>query len=317
MRKMKTVLAAAAALFMVSALNVQASTASFLAFGDSLVDSGNRKIVTEATGADWPDNIYPGGNFTNGASWATQLGLTPSLAGGTNFAYGGARTIQNDDPWPELLKQIRTFRQSGVQVGANTKAAIWVGGNDFLALGADATPSDVARTINRVVFKIAKGVSKLYESGVGTVLVLGLPDLGILPQFSGNAASSAQASFISQNFNAALSGTLSALNAGLPGSDVRYFDTPGFFADIIAGLPPELVSVPCLADLAGCAANPTNYAIYDDTHPSGWVHTLLAQAIAEELELTVSEVPLPATAPLLLAALGGLGLWVRRRKSHA
>ena len=64
-------------------------------FGDSLSDTGN---VYLATGGTLPGTPYFPGRFSNGPIWidylARSLGLpiTPSLAGGTNFAYGGADT---------------------------------------------------------------------------------------------------------------------------------------------------------------------------------------------------------------------------------
>src|SRR5580698_7197049 len=66
------------------------------AFGDSLSDVGNAFIAT--SGAE-PASPYFNHQFSNGNVWvqglATGLGLaplTPSLAGGTDYAVGSAQT---------------------------------------------------------------------------------------------------------------------------------------------------------------------------------------------------------------------------------
>ncbi|HET6184316.1 MAG TPA: SGNH/GDSL hydrolase family protein [Acetobacteraceae bacterium] len=67
------------------------------AFGDSLTDAGNVSLATLGTVPVSPP--YVSGHFTNGPVWAQDgaqdLGMPapqPSLAGGTDFAYGGAQT---------------------------------------------------------------------------------------------------------------------------------------------------------------------------------------------------------------------------------
>ena len=65
-------------------------------FGDSLSDAGN---VYAATGNKFPPAPYSAGRFSNGPVWVQQLGSklgvpvpTPSMSGGSDYAFGGAAT---------------------------------------------------------------------------------------------------------------------------------------------------------------------------------------------------------------------------------
>lgn len=71
------------------------------------------------------------------------LPLAPSLLGGNNFAFGGARTGSigvSDDPGPvpSLILQAQTAvaRGLGPQPG-DALYVVWGGGNDLRALGAE------------------------------------------------------------------------------------------------------------------------------------------------------------------------------------
>src|SRR5882672_4728589 len=80
---------------------------SLFVFGDSLSDAGNSGLATSAaTGFTFPPSPYSDGRFSNGPVAVEYLwnlynpgnpgGLKPSLAGGTDYAMGGATTgIQN------------------------------------------------------------------------------------------------------------------------------------------------------------------------------------------------------------------------------
>lgn len=316
---MRTMLIAAAVLFTISATNAHASTASLVTFGDSLVDSNNARLLTIAGGGTWNDQIYPNGQFTNGDTWATQLGLGPSLLGGSNFAYGGARAIGNDDPVPDLLDQIKTFKKSGIHIDQHSVAAVWVGGNDFLALPDDASDREVLRTIGGVIGNISKGVRRLARAGFEHIEVFGQFDFGLLPGFASDPADAQRASLFADIYNGALKVSLAVLDRTRP-ADINYFDVDSIFDDIIADLPDGLVSVPCLAQPLQCAEAPTDYLLYDTVHPSAWVHSIIAERFVDEIGKDFSDVapiPLPATAPLLLVGLGGGFVMLRRRKSRA
>ena len=78
---------------------------TFVVFGDSLSDNGNNAAAglfdpsQVITGNSYvPTNTYAPGTYSNGPVWASDfaamigLPLLPSLAGGTDFALGGATT---------------------------------------------------------------------------------------------------------------------------------------------------------------------------------------------------------------------------------
>ncbi len=75
---------------------VAAPYSALYAFGDSISDAGNIFVGTEG---QIPLPPYSQGRFSNGPTWvqnlSVQLGLgplTPSLSGGTDYAFGGAET---------------------------------------------------------------------------------------------------------------------------------------------------------------------------------------------------------------------------------
>ena len=73
---------------------------AIIAIGDSLTDSGNAfRATSSLPGQAIPVSPpYFRGRFSNGLMWvehlanAVGLQITPSLDGGTNFAFGGATT---------------------------------------------------------------------------------------------------------------------------------------------------------------------------------------------------------------------------------
>src|SRR6516165_6857452 len=83
---------------------------AIVVFGDSLSDVGNTYIA-----AGIPPAPYYQGHYSNGPIWieqlASKLGIaapTPSLLGGTDYAFGGAETGTGMSPKgvPNMLTQV-------------------------------------------------------------------------------------------------------------------------------------------------------------------------------------------------------------------
>src|SRR4051812_32535836 len=75
---------------------VDAAQKTIYAFGDSLTDTGNFSLSTLGVVPLSPP--YAPGRFSNGQLWIERVAaaygtqMTPSLAGGNNYAFGGATT---------------------------------------------------------------------------------------------------------------------------------------------------------------------------------------------------------------------------------
>lgn len=149
-----------------------------LIFGDSLSDVGNFYIVNDKKD---PKEPYYEGRFSNGPLWieifAEKMGLPavkPSLAGGKNYAFGGARTgIGDREGKPDIGSQIDDYlKKRNGKIEKKQLIVVCGGCNDFLK-------GNPIKTIPNTI----KNIEKLAKAGGHTFLVSNFPPLGRLPVF--------------------------------------------------------------------------------------------------------------------------------------
>lgn len=280
-------------------------------FGDSLSDSGN---VYALTGTTYPPAPYYNGRFSDGPTYAENLAgkltlsATPSLLGGTNYAYGGATAAPGSNISgfaTDLGTQVSAFRGLSGPADANALYVLWAGANDLRA-----NPS--AGGISAALTGISGAVQGLYAEGARNFLVMNLPNLGLTPEAiaSNNVAAATAGSAI---FNANFDTTIGALRGGLAGSSIRTLDTFALLSDAVAhpssyGL--TNVTSACVLT-PGCT--PGSYLFWDTIHPTALGHRIIADAA-----FNVLAVPEPETYALMLAGLGLMGAVARcRRQAQA
>jgi phospholipase/lecithinase/hemolysin len=313
---------------MVSALPIQGPAALFsdiIVLGDSLSDQGNLYAATStiaggAIALPAADHYF-NGRFSNGPVYtdvvAQRLGLSlgPSIFGGKNFAYGGARTTYNTVettvgglfppglfPW-SLNAEVSAFTSRGMS-DPNALYIVFSGSNDvadILTRGLD--PGTV---ISTTVGGIISAVQAFKAAGARTVVVPNIPDLGLTPAFSGNSSASAAATALSVQFNALLHAQLGATT----GVNIIEFDTFDFLRTLVAnpisfGL--TNVTQPCYSGfvlpnpIGTECSNPGEFLFWDLVHPTSTVHLAIADALLAAIPSAV--VPEPSTLVLLALAL--------------
>ena len=301
---------------------------SLYVFGDSLSDSGNNFALFGAAGASQiiannayiPTFPYASRTYSNGPVWvssfAAGLGLgsfaAPSLAGGGNYAYGGARTNVSTAFTPSTAAQVGTFLTGKVSISADGLYVVATGGNDArAALQAIAGGADLATTIGAAAAAYAKDVGDIVDSlqakGASRIVVWDTPNLGAAPAV---AAGGPQAAFlgttIANSFNAALSLRLS----GEPTS-VTMFDVFGRIGTISAN--PSFYGLTNVKDACGAAVSncdPATSLFWDGIHPTARGQALIADAMLT----SVGAIPEPATVFTLIAGLGLMVIVVRRKR---
>jgi phospholipase/lecithinase/hemolysin len=279
-------------------------------FGDSLSDNGN---LLAQTGVFPTNPIYWNGRQTNGMVWADTLAMDIG-ASLSNFAVAGAQTGFTNvwdgelpgSPFGGLQNQIGDYTSGTMD--AHAWHIVWAGANDFLSL-----PSDPVAAITDAITNIVTAVGTLKGTGNSFVTVINLPDLGLTPRLIGLGLS-AEGSFLTDQFNLALAGTLAGAGLG----SVPIIDAAQILRDIVAApgdfgftnwteacIDPTDPGAPgsCLTDLMKDA---DDYLFWDDVHPTRATHGIIADVVRSTL------VPIPAAAWLFGSALGLLG-WVRFR----
>ncbi|MBW4463541.1 MAG: hypothetical protein KME47_25365 [Nodosilinea sp. WJT8-NPBG4] len=263
-------------------------------FGDSLSDPGNLFGLT----GFFPPFPYSEGRFSNGDIWvdylASDIGLEPTEV--ENFAVGGATTGRDNglDPvigaltdtetnLPGLLDEIDSYLGGLGEGAANPDSlyVVWAGANDLFNLPSD--PAAIPAFLATSVQNIATAITNLATRGADTFLVPNLPNLGLTPRTLGDGTS-AQATALSQSFNAGLANTLAALEQSLSATiDIIPVDLFGLTTEIISA-PAEFgftnVTDPLLNQVL---LDDPGYFWWDQQHPTTTVHALLADVFQTSL----------------------------------
>lgn len=275
------------------------------AFGDSLTDAGNVSLATAGMVPVSPP--YADRNFSNGPTWVQNLAqdlgvpsLNPSLAGGTDFAYGGAETGQTPNHAvnpTDLTSQYTQFLQQSPSPQPGALYAVWIGANDVLDIANNSalTPAQQQTDVQAAVNNEAAVIGGLVAHGAQNLLVLNVPDLGITPYEQARGATTVQtATSLSSLYNSKLAAALQPLEAS-GALKVDLVDTFSVLDQVKAN--PAAYGFTHVNDpvwtggltssssgalqASGSAQN--QYLFFDSLHPSAQAHSLLASGIAQSL----------------------------------
>ncbi len=276
-------------------------------FGDSLSDAGNISLLTlhQLPVA----SIYSDGRFSNGNVWVQDLAqnlhlpaVTPSMSGGTDYAYGGAETgasaVHAVNP-SDLPSQLAQFEAKVPHPSANALYTVWAGSNDVLDIAhSTETPAQQAATVRQAVTNEVGFIDGLISHGARDLVVMNVPDLGKTPYETARPKSDADSTTLAKTYNAELGAALQQIVASGAAS-IDYVNTFGLL-DLAVSDPAAYgltnVTQPVwtgnltnshsgVLTATGTAQN--GHLFFDDLHPTAAGHALLADAVTQGLTGTV------------------------------
>lgn len=309
-----------------------ATFTGMVVIGDSLSDQGNAFSISSSIlpfpvpPLEYTDGTSVG-RFTNGRNYidylSSTLGLTvfPSLAGGSNYATGGARTdsasIGGFPIGPFSLLDQRDAYLDSLTGEADPGAlhVVWGGSNDLTDI-VEAVIADPGFNpfpeIENAVNDIADIVESLAVANAKSILVPNVPNLGLVPLITAGGPPVPEASVLSSLFNTDLATAMDDLSDLYPDTDLIEFDvfsllTDAFLDPAAFGFTNVTDACYSLLGLPGgtTCANPDEYLSWDGFHPTTATHSILAANMA---------VPLPAALWLFATGMVSLlGLAYHRR----
>ncbi len=217
---------------------------TLFAFGDSLSDAGNLYILDGGFAPVSPP--YYEGHFSNGPTWVENLSvklglgtLTPSLAGGNDFAVGGAQTgetpIEGANPI-DLPGQIGAYALLHPTPVSGALYTLDIGANDILnSLGEFGAGKISLGTVDEVVSQAetntVDAVDDLYGLGARSLLFYEVPNLGLTPELE-NTPLQSLGSQLALSFDATVLGDLEPLEGD--GLKVYDLNTYALLTEIVA-----------------------------------------------------------------------------------
>ncbi len=274
-------------------VNAEAPYSEIVVFGDSTVDTGNLHL---ASGGVVNGRPYFRGRSSNGPVWvevvARRLGLkapTPSLDGGTNYAWAGAQTGDGLSIFdtPNLGMQVGFFLNDRGGFAGDELIVVSAGGNDII-WEAPFSPRQIARNISEQITKLA-------DAGGRTFLVPDLTAYGQAPLFRGTS-DEARIDTLAAETNKLLDGELSDLEERLNITILR-LDIANLIAAML-GRPDEFgltnvtdpacpgcgIGVPDPNAAHTLVPNPDEYLWWDFVHWTRVVHAVIGEMAAEVVQ---------------------------------
>lgn len=286
--------------------------------GDSLSDGGNISLAT-APQIQPPLRFTTNPGKTSAELVADGLGLpaTASLAGGTDYAFGGAGLVNNVAAGvPTLPQQWQAYMAaSGGVADSNALYQVWGGANDIFYLTGTTTNTTALTVGTLTAAQTEVGLlGQMQANGANYVVVYNLPDLGKTPSaLASGTAASAGATQLAVLYNSTLSSGLTQLsNNGLNVVPVNTYalinevvanpSKYGFanVTDAACGLTSS--SVQCGPQGAGlpysyAPGTDQSYLFADGVHPTAAAHQMLSQVVLSELAAP-GQISLLGEAPL-------------------
>lgn len=302
---------------LVGAAALSASASAFdnmYIFGDSLSDTGNIAL------------IVPGApqRFTNGNTVAIDvltahygLQAIPSLAGGNNYAFGGAIAIGSETQFDTNLPiQVNGYlAANGFVADPAALYVVIIGGNDLFAarsIRAASVPEasgsarqDIRKAaearVTAAIDSIEAQLLKLVAAGAQNILVGNAPDVSQVPGtdkvVNGLLAAADDkhetkrankfykyTSKLASQYNSELAAAVARVEVAA-NIDIIEWDLASFLSDTIEDADElgytnsEDACLDNLANLPAC----TGYIFFDDVHPTTVAHTAAGQAVVDLL----------------------------------
>jgi len=274
-------------------LSLHATTSSpydaIYVFGDSYCDVGNIYLAT--SGATPLSPPYYHGRFSNGPIWvehvasAWGLPMTPSLAGGTDYAVGGAEvTTSVSEPQgasiPSVPEQVVEYLQAhGGKADPHALYILEGGGNDIL----NATGGSPAVLGLKIAAGLAGSELLLRQAGAKNFLIPDLLDVALLPAGQANASFASAASIAT---NQSLDKLLQ-LEELLQGINIFRLPVFALFQSIAADATHfgfTNITQPCLNPTTDAVcADPDHTLFWDEEHPTEFGHSFFAVLVVARL----------------------------------
>ena len=272
------------------------SKVKLVIFGDSLSDNGNSYEFSHHQKPAAP--TYYQGRFSDGPIWidyvANLIFLDADKQKILNYAFGGAGVLHSQPHVFILSQEIDSYLLThSVRPDTDTWFILWIGANDYL-LHPDSNETDV----NKVVTEIDRNLSRLQKHGAQHIVVMGLPDLGVLP-YANDLEVQSSLSMLTRLHNQQLKNRITQLQNQYPQLTWNYIDVNQTFTTLMQH--PKQYGftytqtrcyVPDISEqIAGNKTgqnhvqnNCRKYVFFDQFHPTTFVHQILAKELLKNIK---------------------------------